>query len=136
MSGKLSGPSTCSLPMSRLYCFALLALAACASPERLDEGRWTGTLTPMNHPEMANPVAYDVGYAGDTLRIALVGPGGGTLPTRDVRLTADTLHFAFNEPEEQVPLRCALGREPTGGFAGRCTDASGQWARFTMQPPE
>ena len=105
-------------------------------PDRLAEGRWSGTLTPMNHPEMENPIAYDVGYEGDDLRIDLVGPDGAALPTRDVRLTADTLFFVFDEPEENVPLRCALARDETDHLAGRCTDASGKWARFTMQPPE
>jgi hypothetical protein len=123
--------------MRRLLCPALLvALAACGSPDRLAEGRWSGTLTPMNHPEMANPIAYDVDYEGDDLRIALVGPNGAALPTLDVRLTADTLYFAFDEPEENVLLRCALAHEETDRFAGRCTDASGKWARFTMLPPE
>ena len=123
--------------MSRLLCASLLlTLAACDSPDRLTEGRWTGTLAPMNHPEMANPVAYAVDYEGDALTIDLVGPDGAALPTRDVRLTTDTLYFVFGEPEANIPLRCALGRENPEGFAGRCTDAAGQWARFTMLPPE
>jgi hypothetical protein len=122
--------------MRFLPALILLTLAACDSPDRLAEGRWSGTLTPMNHPEMANPIAYDVGYEGDDLRIDLVGPDGAALPTRDVRLTTDTLFFVFDEPEENVPLRCALGRENADRFAGRCTDTAGQWARFTMQPPE
>lgn len=123
--------------MLRRFCASLpLILAACGSPERLAEGRWSGTLAPMNHPEMANPVAYDVSYEGNLLHIAVVGPDGAALPTRDVRLTADTLYFAFDEPEENVPLRCTLRRDTTDSFAGRCADASGQWARFTMQPPE
>lgn len=112
-----------------------LLLAACGSSSRLEEGQWTGSLTPMNHPAMENPVSYDVRYAGDDLSIDLVGPGGAALPTRDVRLTSDTLHFTFDEPEEGVALDCALGRDDDG-FAGRCTDVSGKWAHFTMRPPK
>jgi hypothetical protein len=122
--------------LQRLCASLLFTLAACGSPDRLAEGRWSGTLTPMNHPEMANPIAYDVGYEADALHIAVVGPEDTALPTRGVRLTADTLYFAFDEPEENVPLRCALGRENADHFAGRCTDTAGKWARFTMQPPE
>lgn len=122
--------------MKKLLCVALCLLAACSSSPHLQEGRWSGTLTPMNHPEMATPVAYEVGYEGDTLTIVLLGPGGDTVPTRTVRLAADTLYFTFVEPEESVPLDCTLGREDAGGFAGRCADAAGKWARFTMRPPE
>lgn len=122
------------MPLKTPLCLALL-LAACGSSSRLEEGRWTGALTPMNHPNMENPVTYDVSYAGDALAVYLVGPGGATVPTRDLLLTADTLYFTFDEPEENVPLDCALGREEDG-FAGRCTDADGKWARFTMRPPE
>jgi len=90
----------------------------------------------MNHSDMANPIAYDVRYEGDALAIDLIGPGGETIPVRGTRLEEDTLFFVFDEPEEGVALECALAREDAGKFAGRCTDASGKWARFTMQPPE
>lgn len=124
-------------PLSRLLPLAvLLALAACVSTSSLPEGRWTGALTPQRHPEMETPVAYDVRYEGDALAIDLIGPGGTPVPTRDVRLTPDALLFAFDEPEEGVPLDCRLERDGGGSFAGRCTDAEGQWARFTMRPPE
>ncbi len=121
--------------MRKLLGLALCALAACATPPQLEEGRWTGTLTPMNHPDMANPIAYDVRYVGNDLAVDLIGPDGATVPTRDIRLEADTLYFAFNESEANVPLQCALGRDETSGFSGRCADASGKWARFTMRSP-
>ncbi|MDX1421159.1 MAG: hypothetical protein R3181_14435 [Rubricoccaceae bacterium] len=113
-----------------------LALAACAATPPLPEGRWTGALTPERHPELKTPVAYDVRYEGDRLVVAIVGPGGQEVPTRDVRLTPAALVFAFDEPEEGVPLHCVLDRDGDGGFAGRCTAPDGQWARFTMRPPE
>lgn len=122
--------------MTRALYAALTLLAACGTSSQLQEGRWTGALTPMIHPDMANPVAYDVRYEAGALHIDLVGPGGAAVPTRDVRLAADTLRFTFDEPEERVPLRCALGRDGAGGFAGRCADPTGKWARFTMRPPE
>ena len=121
--------------MKPLLCLALLCLAACGSSSLLEEGRWTGALTPMNHPDMANPVAYDVSYDGDALAIDLIGPGGAAVPTRDVRLANGTLYFTFDEPEEGVALDCALG-SIDGGFSGRCTAPDGKWARFTMRPPE
>ena len=121
--------------MNRILLGALCLLAACSTSNTLEEGRWTGALTPMNHPEMANPVAYDVRYEGDALTIDLLGPGSEAIPTREVMFDGDTLRFVFDEPEEGVPLRCALGATDPGGFAGRCADAFGQWAMFTMLPP-
>lgn len=102
---------------------------------QLAEGRWTGTLTPMNHPDMQNPIGYEVGYPGDSLRIQIVGPSLTAIPTYRPRLQGDTLYFAFDEPEEQVRLNCALAGTPSEGFAGRCVDATGKWARFMMRPP-
>ena len=114
--------------------FALM-LAGCSSAPPFEEGRWRGALTPMNHPEMATPVAYDVRHDDGGLAISLLGPNDTRVPIRDPRLDGDTLRFAFVEPEEQVLLRCALGRDEAGGFGGRCADPSGKWARFTMIPP-
>lgn len=92
----------------------------------------------MNHPDMANPVVYDVTYNGNDLTLLLIGPDGDTIRTDDPRLVEDTLYFSFDEPEEHIRLDCALGRtsEHEGSLAGRCTDTTGQWARFTMNPPE
>jgi hypothetical protein len=117
-----------------LIAFAFL-LSACQSSPGLEAGRWTGTLTPMNHSEMKTPVSYDVRREGAELAIDLIGPGGAPVSTRNPRLEGDTLFFAFSEPEEQVPLKCALGAEKTGGYAGKCIGPSGKWARFTMSPP-
>lgn len=119
------------------FIFMLGSLAACGTSSQPDlvAGTWTGTLTPMNHPEMANPVTYSVRYPDGTLAIDPIGPGGAALPTRAIRHTTDSLHFAFDEPEERVTLHCALGPQPDDGFTGRCTDTVGQWARFTMVSP-
>lgn len=119
-----------------LVALLLVGVTACTpSSPSIESGQWTGTLTPMNHPDLHQPITYDVQSDDGALSIALVGPGGQAIPTRDVRLESDTLFFTFDEPEEQVPLDCALARD-TEAFAGRCTDASGKWARFTMRPPE
>lgn len=122
--------------MNRSLLALVCLLAGCGTSPDIEEGRWSGVLTPMNHPDMANPVAYDVRHEGGLLAIDLIGPGGEAVATHNPRLEGDTLFFAFHEPEEQVRLECALGRDSTRGFAGRCVDASGQWARFTMVPPE
>ncbi|MDX1672359.1 MAG: hypothetical protein R3211_08450 [Balneolaceae bacterium] len=98
-------------------------------------GRWNGHLTPMHHPEMKNPVMFDVSYDIDNLEMTLTGPGGEPIQTRNERVKNDTLHFEFNEPEENVLLKCRLARTEKKSFNGKCTDPSGQWARFTMNSP-
>lgn len=122
--------------MKVLTIFLLFVVTACDMSPTLKEGNWTGTLTPMNHPKMKNPVIYRVAYKKDKLTITIVGPGGVPIPVRDPHINSDTLYFAFNEPEEQVLLHCALGQIKSQGFAGKCTDATGKWALFTMMPPK
>ena len=127
--------------MRFLPALILLTLAACDSPDRLAEGRWSGTLTPMNHPEMETPVGYEVRHADEGLSIVVIGPGGERVPARRPRLEGDTLTFSFVEPADQVLLTCTLARtrppdSPTAGFAGRCVDPTGKWAQFTMRRPE
>ena len=51
------------------------------------------------------------------------------------RVEGDTLSFVFNEPEAGVLLTCALARQADERYAGRCVDAEGKWAHFTMTPP-
>ncbi|MEM1128179.1 MAG: hypothetical protein AAGI71_16150 [Bacteroidota bacterium] len=122
----------------RFALVALLLLGACTSsaPDSLSEGTWTGTITPMNHPDRPSPITYEVRQATGGYQLTLQAGGGSGLAARDLTLQADTLAFTFNEPEAQVPLRCVLVAEPDGHYAGRCTDPGGQWARFTMHPPE
>lgn len=92
----------------------------------------------MNHPDMVNAVRYDVSYENGDLSLLLIGPGGDSVKTQNAGVLGDTLFFDFTEPEEGVRLDCALGRTDGdgGGFSGRCTDSAGQWARFTMNPPD
>ena len=110
------------------------ALRAAPTSDRLPPGTWTGGLAPMNHPDRVTPLTYVVGYDGDALTVRL-GSAGSLVTARNVEVRGDTLSFAFDEPEEGVPLRCGLGADGRGGFAGRCADASGKWAWFTMTPP-
>lgn len=123
--------------MNKLHLLILiLFLSTCTSQSRLEEGRWTGTLSPMNHPEIDNPVAYEVSYSDDELSVSVLGPGGETITTQNPVFEGDTLFFSFNEPEEQVLLNCALARTNGMSFEGRCSDTEGKWARFTMEPPQ
>ena len=122
--------------MKRSIFVLISLLAACSAPSQhaLQEGTWTGGLTPMNHPDMVIPLTYEVGRADGHLSLVLINEETRT-PTRDVALDGDTLSFVFNEPEENVTLTCALGRQADASYAGRCTDTEGKWGHFTMTPP-
>lgn len=116
----------------------LLLIVACQPTPELKEGRWSGTLTPMNHPEMENPINYEISYPAGSLSIDVISPDSSEIPTRNDQFENDTLYFQFDEPEEQVTLNCSLGRmnNQEGSFSVRCTDPNGQWAYFTMIPPD
>lgn len=122
----------------RRVLFLLVLITGCGIPP-LEPGLWTGTLAPERHPEQTTELSYAVSYPEvdreTHLILHIVDPNGVGIPTRASRLDGDTLRFAFNEPEAGQSLTCALGRDGEG-FAGRCTDARGRGAWFTMEPPE
>lgn len=121
--------------MKYLFIIPFLFIVACNSSPEIKEGRWTGHLIPMNHPDMSIPVNYDVTYTDNSLNVSIIGSNGVPVVTQNPYLKNDTLFFVFKEPEEQVDLECALARTDTSGFSGKCTDSSGKWALFTMIPP-
>ncbi len=107
----------------------------CQSDKKLEAGRWVGSLSPMNHPEMENPLTYDVSYTDGKLSIDIMGPDSTVMGTKDPRIQNDTLYFSFEEPEEQVLLTCKMADKGDHVYAGRCTDNSGKWAYFRMRYP-
>ena len=121
--------------MKKSLVVLITLIAACSAPSTLQEGTWTGGLTPMNHPDMVVPLTYEVSRVEGQVSIVLKN-GEIPTPTRAVKIEDDMLTFVFNEPEANVELTCALARQADAGYAGRCTDAEGKWAHFTMTPPE
>ena len=118
--------------------WALCVLGACTTqPDgtSVQEGTWSGGLTPMNHPDLTTPLTFDVVVDDGQLGITIGGPGGILVDTREAVLDGDTLRFVFNEPEMDVLLTCALGSDGSDTFAGRCADADGKWATVTMTAP-
>lgn len=115
--------------MKYILPFLILIILSCELSTRLTEGQWSGGLTPMNHPDITNPLVFDVKYEGTTL-VSL------EIQTQNPTVTRDTLFYSFNEPEEQVPLNCELAMDSVTEYSGRCTDADGKWAHFTMIAPK
>lgn len=121
-----------------LLIWALCMLVACSSePEvlRLREGIWAGSLTPMNHPDLMTPLTFNVARVESGMDIAIEGPDGVGIGTREAMMDGDTLRFVFNEPEQNELLTCALGYDGPGRYSGRCADAGGKWATVTMTEP-
>lgn len=95
----------------------------------LEEGTWTGTMTP---PEGGDaPVTYDVSRGPGGLEITMTVEGMDPRPLRDIRLEDDVLRFTF---DMGVEVTCNLTARDGGGFAGPCGDEDRQAGRLTMTP--
>ena len=114
---------------------ALLALGSAtpASAQALPQGTWTGTMSPPGGE--AIPVNFEVSESGGALSIAMMAVQvEGEMPFRDIRLDGPTLTFWW---EVGVRVDCSLTRTEVGGFAGTCTDGTGDRGEgtLTMVPP-
>jgi len=87
----------------------------------------------MNQPERQMLLNYRVDHLQENVSLEIFGPGGINIPTKDLRLTQDTLFFSFKKVEEQVMVSCALQKLDKNFYCGRCTDPDGKWALFSMQ---
>ena len=136
----LSLPIAIGVPVKHRAAFLagvlLLVTAAGASAQRLDSGRWTGTVVVPEAPGVVMPVAVDVRGAGDSLALTLFYEQMPGIPIRlnAVKLSADRLTFSFTPPGAVV--NCALARQENGSWAGDCVDGNGATARLTMNPPK
>lgn len=92
-------------------------------------------LIPLDQAEDRSELYYRVSYTEDVLSILIGMADFESRSARDIRLTTDSLHFVFDEPEIEAPLTCAFGLQSNGVYEGPCTGASGKSAYFTMRPP-
>lgn len=112
---------------------ALPLLAAVpADAQKLEPGKWTGTVTPPGE-EATVQVTYDVAMKGDTIGITINAGEHGSFSASEVKLTDATLTFWFM-PGPRVD--CTLTRREDGAFQGPCTDAEGGVASMLMVPPK
>jgi hypothetical protein len=109
----------------------LLAVLSPASAQKLEVGKWTGTVTEPGGE--AHPVTYDVALKGDTLAVTVNAGEHGSFAFSEVKLNDKTLTFWFT-PGPRVD--CALNRRDDGAYEGTCKDAGGEEARMVMLPPK
>ncbi len=107
----------------------LLPLAASAQ-EKIEAGKWTGTVTPPG--EATVNVTYDVTVKGDTIGITLNAGEHGSFVVEEVKLVDGKLTFSFTPGPR---IACTLNKKPDGSFAGQCTDGQ-QPADMVMMPPK
>jgi hypothetical protein len=103
-----------------------------AEAQKLEPGKWTGTVTPPGE-ERATEVSYDVTMKGDTIDITVNAGEHGSHRFNEVRLNDRTLTFWFT-PGPRV--ECTLTRGENRVFAGTCRDSEGGIASMVMVPPK
>ena len=109
-----------------------LVAFAPAEAQKLEAGKWTGTVAPPG--QSAVPVSYDVTMKADTIAITVNAGEHGTFAFSDVKLSDKTLTFWFT-PGPRV--ECTLTRREDGAFEGPCRESgSGETASMVMVPPK
>jgi hypothetical protein len=109
----------------------LLAFAP-ADAQKLEPGKWTGTVTPPGE-QQAFQVTFDVTLKGDTIGITLNAAEHGSFAFNDVKLNDKTLTFWF-QPGPRVD--CTLTNRGDGAFQGSCRDTEGGTASMLLVPPK
>jgi hypothetical protein len=108
-----------------------LIVFAPAQAQKLEPGKWTGTVSPPGEP--ATEVTYDVTMKGDTINMTINAGEHGSFAASEMKLNDKTLTFWF-APGPRV--ECTLTRREDGAFAGSCLDPDGGNASMVMIPPK
>lgn len=106
--------------------------AAAAQAQKLEAGKWTGTITPPGEQQTVE-VTYDVTLKGDSLGMTINAGEHGSFPASEMKLASGKLTFVFM-PGPRVD--CTLDRQNDGAYSGTCKDAQGGVATMVMIPPK
>ena len=109
-----------------------LLAASAAQAQKLEPGKWTGTITPPGE-QPAVEVTYDVTVNGDSLSMTINAGEHGSFPASGMKLAAGKLTFAFTPGP---PVDCTLTRQDDGAYSGTCKDPQGGIATLVMNPPK
>lgn len=121
--------------LAAVFAVLTLAVAPAATAQSLEEGTWTGTMTPPGDGDGVE-ISYEVTMDGDALMIAL-------LPPTDAGADADRYEFSEVRIEDgnlvfwwQPGPRVDCVLEPLDdGYEGECSDESGETGILSMFPP-
>lgn len=114
-----------------LAVFLSAALAPAVLAQTLQDGTWTGTVTPPNGEVIE--VTYEVHTMNDTLHIRIATPQFGSFDFKDIVVKDDALLFSWTPGNDF--LTCDLKRRDDGSYEGECVDAGGVPGVLLMRPP-
>jgi len=117
----------------RYILFLAILLISCSTSQQLPSGQWSGHFSSMNKPDNPINLKYKVGLQQDTISLEIYGPQGMYIQTDGLAMTKDTLFFSYEKLDQTGTLSCALKKVNRHYYYGRCTDAEGKWAVFTMK---
>jgi hypothetical protein len=111
--------------------FTITGTAAAQQPApRLETGKWTGTIVPPEGEPAT--VAYDISYAGDTLKIKINAGDHGSFDAWEAKAEEGKISFKFRPGPEVV---CVL-KKVEKSYSGVCTAEDGSTATMDLSPPK
>jgi hypothetical protein len=99
--------------------------------QKLEPGTWTGTVVDPGGESV--DVTFIVMMAGDTIQITMSAGEEHTMAFSNVHFDDGKLLFTW---EPGIRIDCVLNPADAGGYAGTCTDTSGESGQMTMVPPK
>lgn len=117
----------------RFILFLTIILSSCSTTKKLPSGPWSGYFSSMDKPDNRINLKFEVNHQQENVSLQIFGPRGMDIQTNGVAMTKDTLYFSFNKMDQTGLLSCALKKVNKNYYYGRCTDAEGRWAVFTMK---
>lgn len=87
----------------------------------------------MDKPANRIDLTYEVDNQQKDVSLEIFGPRGMNIQTNGLEMSKDTLFFSFDKMDQTGKLSCALKKVNKKYYYGRCTDAEGRWAVFTMK---
>lgn len=98
----------------------------------LEEGIWSGTMTPPT-VRQATEVTYEVTYEDGNLSITMRASGGREARFAEIRFDEGRLLFSWIAGG--LTLQCALEPQEDGSYRGSCASEGGSPGRLEMIPP-
>jgi len=117
----------------RCILFLAIMLTSCSTTQKLPSGLWSGYFSSMDKPDTQTSLSYEVDHRQENVSLQIFGPRGMNIQTKGIEMTKDTLFFSFSKMDQTGSLSCALKKVNKNYYYGRCTDAEGRWAIFTMK---
>jgi len=117
----------------RCLLFLVVIMTSCSTTQKLPSGQWSGYFSSMDQPDNRTTLRYEVDHRQENINLQIFGPRGMNIQTNGIEMTKDSLFFSFDKQNLTGTLSCALKKVNKNYYYGRCADAEGRWAVFTMK---